>query len=67
MGGVATKPWRAHEGEKSLIGAKPEAASFEAAARAALRDAKPQKFNAFKIELARRTIVRTLKTVGDMA
>ncbi len=67
LGGVATKPWRAVEAEKVLVGAKPEEGTYAAAARAALQGAKPQKFNAFKIELARRTIVRALITVGGMA
>ncbi len=67
LGGVATKPWRATEAEKVLVGAKPEEGTYAAAAKAALQGAKPQKFNAFKIELARRTIVRALITVGGMA
>jgi xanthine dehydrogenase YagS FAD-binding subunit len=67
LGGVATKPWRAAAAENVLVGAKPEAATYAAAGRAALQGAKPQKFNAFKIELARRTFVRALTTVGDMA
>jgi xanthine dehydrogenase YagS FAD-binding subunit len=66
LGGVATKPWRAVEAEKVLVGAKPDEAAYAAAAKAALEGAKPQKFNAFKIELARRTIVRALSTVGEM-
>jgi xanthine dehydrogenase YagS FAD-binding subunit len=67
LGGVATKPWRAVEAEKALVGAKPEDAAYQAAAKAALQGAKPQKFNAFKIELARRTIVRALTTVAEMS
>src|SRR5205807_10424616 len=67
LGGVGTKPWRSVEAEKALVGAKPEEAAYAAAARAALRGARPQKFNAFKIELARRAIVRALTIVGDMA
>jgi len=67
LGGVATKPWRAVEAEKVLVGGKPEEAVYNAAAKAALRAAKPQKFNAFKIDLARRVIVRALTTVGGMS
>ena len=66
LGGVATKPWRAAEAEKVLIGARPEDATYLEAAKAAMQNAKPQKHNAFKIELARRTIVRALQTVGNM-
>lgn len=60
LGGVAAKPWRAREVEKVLIGTKPNAAAFGRAAAAALADAKPSGDNAFKIELARRIIVRAL-------
>jgi xanthine dehydrogenase YagS FAD-binding subunit len=67
LGGVATKPWRSTEAEKALVGAKAEKTTFVAAAKAALRGAKPQKFNAFKVELCRRTIVRALTVVADMA
>ncbi len=67
LGGVATKPWRAMEAEKVLVGQKPSEAAFAAAAKAAMKDARPQKYNAFKIELAQRTIIRTLTTVGGMS
>ncbi len=66
LGGVATKPWRAAEAEKGLIGARPEEGAYQAAAKAALQGAKPQKYNAFKIELAQRAIVRALTTVSEM-
>jgi len=67
LGGVASKPWRSREAETVLAGAKPDAASFQVAANAALADAKPQKFNAFKVELAKHTLVRALETVAAMA
>ncbi len=60
LGGVALKPWRAHAAEAALAGAQPDAASFRRAAEAALADAKPSGDNAFKIELARRIVARTL-------
>jgi xanthine dehydrogenase YagS FAD-binding subunit len=66
LGGVATKPWRSLAAEKVLNGAIANAQTFRAAADAAMADAKPQKYNAFKIELAKRTIVRALETVGGM-
>jgi len=59
-GGVAAKPWRAREAEQILRGGRPDAAVFTRAAEAALADAKPSGDNAFKIELARRVIVRAL-------
>ncbi len=67
LGGVATKPWRSAAAEKALVGAPAEETSYTAAARAALQGARPQKFNAFKIELAQRAMVRALVTVGGMA
>ena len=67
LGGVATKPWRAVEAEKALVGARAEDAAFAAAARAALQGARPQNFNAFKIELARRVIVRVLTVVAALS
>jgi xanthine dehydrogenase YagS FAD-binding subunit len=60
LGGVAAKPWRAREAEALLAGAAPDAESFRRAAEAALADARPSGDNAFKIELARRIVVRTL-------
>ena len=66
LGGVATKPWRSAEAEKALVGARPGEDAYAAAAKAALKDAKAQKHNAFKIELAKRVIVRALTTVGSM-
>jgi xanthine dehydrogenase YagS FAD-binding subunit len=62
MGGVGTKPWRSHEAEAALMGKPANASTFKVAAEAALARAKPQKHNAFKVELARRCLVRSLKT-----
>jgi xanthine dehydrogenase YagS FAD-binding subunit len=60
LGGVAPKPWRAHAAEKTLQGCEPGAAVFRRAAEAALAEAKPSGDNGFKIELARRIVVRAL-------
>jgi xanthine dehydrogenase YagS FAD-binding subunit len=60
LGGVALKPWRAREAERVLVGARAEPPLFRRAAEAALADAKPSGDNAYKIELARRTVVRAL-------
>src|SRR5579859_6775093 len=62
MGGVGTKPWRSHEAEAALMGKPATPATFKAAAEAALAKAKPHKENAFKVELAKRCLVRGLKT-----
>ncbi|MBR8839994.1 MAG: xanthine dehydrogenase family protein subunit M [Stigonema ocellatum SAG 48.90 = DSM 106950] len=67
MGGVGTKPWRAYAAEKLLENKPANQATFQAAANAAVAGAKPQKYNGFKVELAKRTIVRALTTVGEMA
>jgi len=60
LGGVAHKPWRAYKAEAALRGQPASAAAFRAAAEAELLDARPLRDNAFKIELARRTIVAVL-------
>ena len=60
LGGVAMKPWRAREAELILAGARPEGSLFHRAAEAALANAKPSGDNGFKIELARRIVVRAL-------
>ena len=62
LGGVGTKPWRSPEAEAALVGQPANDASFRKAAEAALRDAKPQSENAFKIELAKRCLAYTLRT-----
>jgi len=60
LGGVAAKPWRARSAEEILAGSKPGEAVFRRAAQAALAEAQPSGDNAFKIELAKRTIARAL-------
>lgn len=64
LGGVGTRPWRSLEAEQALVGQMAEPASFAAAASAALRDAKPQSENAFKVELAKRCLTHALATVA---
>ncbi|AYD04177.1 xanthine dehydrogenase family protein subunit M [Neorhizobium sp. NCHU2750] len=60
LGGVAHKPWRAVKAEAALIGQMASVESFRAAAEAELADAVALSENAFKIELAKRTIVAVL-------
>ena len=67
MGGVGTKPWRALEAERALAGARPDEPAFRAAAETAMQGAKPRKYNAFKIDLAKRTLVRALATTAGQA
>ena len=61
LGGVALKPWRARQAEAALVNHPIGRAAFSEAAKLALRDAKPSGENEFKIELARRLIVRALE------
>jgi xanthine dehydrogenase YagS FAD-binding subunit len=63
FGGIGTRPWRSPEAEHALEGRPAHEATFRAAADAALRDAKPQRDNAFKVELARLCLIRALSTV----
>ncbi len=63
LGGVATVPWRAREAEAVLSGAAPDDAAFRRAADAALAGARTRAHNAYKVELAKRAIVRALRTV----
>ena len=63
MGGVGTIPWRSPEAEHALAGAEASERNFRRAAEEALRGAKAHKDNGFKIELAKRTLVRALQTV----
>jgi len=64
LGGVATKPWRSAEAEAALAGKPATEATFRAAAQAALAGARPRRQNAFKVELAKRTLVRALTTAA---
>jgi xanthine dehydrogenase YagS FAD-binding subunit len=65
MGGVGTKPWRSHEAETALTGKPANTANFRNAAEAALRGAKAQSENGFKIELAKRCLVHALQTAAN--
>jgi xanthine dehydrogenase YagS FAD-binding subunit len=67
LGGVAPKPWRAWRAEEALRGRPATEATFLAAADAELADARPLAGNAFKIELARRTLVAVLKQLTEGA
>src|SRR6266516_4727808 len=67
LGGVGTKPWRSPEAEAELTGQSATPAVFQRAAAAALRDAKPQSQNGFKVELAKRCLVHALKLATQTA
>jgi xanthine dehydrogenase YagS FAD-binding subunit len=61
LGGVAHKPWRDTGAESLLIGKTAASENFRPVADALLKDARGFEHNAFKIELARRAIVRALE------
>jgi len=66
LGGIATKPWRSPAAEGALAGRGPGAAAFQAAADAALADAIPRRHNGFKIQLAKRTLMRALSRAAAL-
>ena len=64
LGGVGTKPWRSAEAEAALTGKPANEATFRSAADSALRNAKPQTENKFKIELAKRCLTYAIRTAA---
>ncbi|GAA1332853.1 xanthine dehydrogenase family protein subunit M [Pseudonocardia xinjiangensis] len=66
LGGVGTVPWRAREAEEILTGAPVDDETFRAAAEAAVRDPFTVPGTEFKVELAKRTVVRILQTVSGV-
>ena len=67
LGGVGTVPWRARAAEEVLRGARAGTETFRAAAEAELRDPFTVPGTEFKVELAKRTMVRALQTVTGAA
>jgi xanthine dehydrogenase YagS FAD-binding subunit len=65
LGGVGTKPWRSPEAEALLVRKAANAGNFRQAAEAALRNARPQSENNFKIELAKRCLTHALQTAAN--
>jgi xanthine dehydrogenase YagS FAD-binding subunit len=65
VGGIATKPWRAIEAEQMLTGRNASDDTFRDVAELALAGAVAREHNHFKIELAKRTIVRAFATARD--
>jgi xanthine dehydrogenase YagS FAD-binding subunit len=60
FGGVAHKPWRSPEAESALVGRPATMRTYRAAAEQAMKDAVGCGHNDFKIQLAKRTLCRTL-------
>ncbi|MDL2398754.1 FAD binding domain-containing protein [Rhizobium mayense] len=67
LGGVATKPWRAHAVEQALIGKVLDAATIDKASRLAMEGAVSNGGNHYKIELAPRVVSRAILKVGGLA
>jgi xanthine dehydrogenase YagS FAD-binding subunit len=67
LGGVATRPWRAHGAEQVLTGQPLTAQTARTAGEAALAGARASAHNAFKIELARRTVADALRIAAERA
>ena len=65
LGGVAHKPWRVNQMEDFLQGKPAEDEIFVDAAALAVKTARPLERNAFKVDLARRAIVRALQKARD--
>jgi xanthine dehydrogenase YagS FAD-binding subunit len=61
LGGVAHKPWRSEEAEKLLAGQTVGEEPFARAAARCVEGAKTHENNAFKVELAKRTVVQALR------
>ena len=67
LGGVAPKPWRSAGAEAALLGEPATTTGFRAAADRALAGATPRGHNDFKIDLAKRTLIRTLIDTAEQA
>ena len=67
FGGVATKPWRSKEIERILTGAAAGKETFRAAAEASVAGASPHPGNRFKVELLKRTLLRTLSELTGVS
>jgi xanthine dehydrogenase YagS FAD-binding subunit len=65
FGGVAHKPWRSPEAEAALVGRPARMTTYRAAAEAAMKDAVGRGHNDFKIDLAKRTLCRTLAQAAE--
>jgi len=67
LGGVAHKPWLAADAAQQLVGQAVHDVDLNAIAALAVQGAQPLAHNAFKVQLARSTTARALKTAMEMA
>lgn len=61
LGGLGTKPWRATEAERALIGQRATPETFSRVAELAVKGARAYEHNAFKIPLGQQVVVRNLR------
>ena len=68
LGGVAARPWRLGDAEAALQGVSlADTSRLRSALVESFADARPLAGNAFKVELAQRTVVRALGSIGTSA
>ncbi|MGN9781215.1 FAD binding domain-containing protein [Nonomuraea sp. ZG12] len=67
LGGVATRPWRAAEAERSLLGQRLTPQTARHAGEVAFAAARPGRYNGFRVELGIRTVADALRIAGERA
>jgi xanthine dehydrogenase YagS FAD-binding subunit len=67
LGGVAHRPWRCEQAEKTLLGKEISVGLFATAGEQAVAGAKPYRFNKFKVEMARRAVAQGLTIAAGLA
>ena len=68
LGGVAAKPWRLREAEEALQGVTlTDEPALRRALDAGFAEPRPLRRNGFKVELAKRAVIRALQIAGDVA
>jgi len=67
LGGVSHKPWRASAAEAEILRKPLTDETLRRAAAAAVNEARPYEYNAYKIELVQRAIVKALRVAGGKA
>jgi xanthine dehydrogenase YagS FAD-binding subunit len=67
LGGVAHKPWRSEDAEQVLVGRQMSIDLFQAASEKVVAGARPYAHNAFKVELAKQSVIRALSVAGGLA
>ncbi len=66
LGGVAGKPWRSHESEAHINNQSISLQIFTESAEIALKNAQSYTHNHYKIDLAKRTLIRALSVVSGI-